>query len=152
MCCGVVGSPHLGLQTSSQSRSCVIDYNQYISLDCHVKGNFCLSVLHLKIPGKRKLDGMKFIWKSCISYSTSQSYLCVNLLHPVILLWRGEDPLISYINLTEWPASITLLVEQRYRRHDNGINDYGLAMGDDRLLCHHVAHILHVPATIKSHN
>ncbi|KAA8592603.1 hypothetical protein FQN60_018058 [Etheostoma spectabile] len=43
-----------GIQTSSQCRSCMVDHHQYISLDCHIEGNLCSPILHLKIPGKSK--------------------------------------------------------------------------------------------------
>ena len=71
-------------------------------------------------------------------------------LHLVVLLWRGEDPLVSDVDFTERPAPVALLVEQRHRRHDDGADGYGLAVGDDGLLGHHVTHILDIPATTKS--
>lgn len=71
----------------------------------------------------------------------------LNLLHPVVFLGCGEDSLVSYINFTEWPAAVSLLVEQWYGRHDDGTNDYGLAVGNNGLFCHHVTHVLNIPAT-----
>lgn len=71
----------------------------------------------------------------------------LNLLHSVVLLGCGEDPLVSHINLTERPAAVPLLVEQWYGSHDDGTNYYGLAVGHDGLFCHHVTHVLDVPAT-----
>lgn len=94
-------------------------------------------------------------WNSNIFHSfylrraDRQPCVWICLPHLVVLLWRGEDSLVSYINFAKWPASITLLVEQRHGCHDDGANYYGLAVGDDGLLCHHVTHILYIPATIK---
>lgn len=72
-----------------------------------------------------------------------------NSLHPVILLRRGEDPLVAHVHLAERPAPVALLVEERHGRHDDGADDDGLAVRDDGLLCHHVAHVLYIPSIKK---
>lgn len=73
----------------------------------------------------------------------------MDLLHLVVLLRCGEDSLVSNIDFAEGPAAVSLLVEQRHWCHDDGVNVYGLAVRDNGLLCHHVTHILNIPATIK---
>lgn len=72
-----------------------------------------------------------------------------NSLHPVVLLRCGEDPLVAHVHLAERPAPVALLVEERHGRHDDGADDDGLAVRDDGLLCHHVAHVLYIPSIKK---
>lgn len=86
--------------------------------------------------------------KHCVKWNFTKQVLGrVNSLHPVVFLWRGEDSLVSDINLTERSAPVSLLVEQRHRCHGDGTDDYGLAVGNDGLFRHHVTHVLNVPAT-----
>uniref|UniRef100_A0AAX7SXE6 Uncharacterized protein n=1 Tax=Astatotilapia calliptera TaxID=8154 RepID=A0AAX7SXE6_ASTCA len=61
-----------------------------------------------------------------------------------------DHPLVPNVDFAEWPAPITLLVEQRHWCHDDGANNYRLAVRDDGLLCHHVTHILYIPAKLRS--
>lgn len=54
---------YLGLQTSTQCGSCMIDHHQYISLDRHIERDLRSPVLHLKIPGKseKKMNNRAFL-------------------------------------------------------------------------------------------
>lgn len=138
-----VAGPYFGLKTSSQRRSGMVDDHEHVSLYRHVQRNLGFSVLHLKIPAKRvetvrqpnKTVQALLVWV----------HVCGNSLHPVIFLRCSEDPLVAHVHLAEWPTPVALLVEEWHGRHDDGADDNGLAVRDDGLLCHHVAHVLDIP-------
>lgn len=137
--------PYLGLQTSSQRRSGMIDDHKHVSLHRHIEGNLSFSILHLKIPAKH-VETVRRLNKT-------KDFVCVcereYSLHPVVLLRRGEDPLVAHVHLAERSAPVALLVEERHGRHDDGADDDGLAVRDDGLLRHHVAHVLYIPSIQK---
>lgn len=74
------------------------------------------------------------------------SNLLTRLPHPLVLLCRAEDLGLADEDVAEGTTAAALLVEAGDGTHGEGLDHYGLGMGQTGLLGHHAAHITYVPA------
>lgn len=136
---------YLGLQTPSNSRPHVVDWNNNVALHTHTQRENYLPLLDPVFSGHAGHGGGRNLDITChkiISFSWYENvcrYMLISLClgdlnililpHPLIILGSGKDLCLSNEDVTEGPTAATLLVEAGDGTYGEGLDHQGLGVG-----------------------